>query len=117
MNVFHAICLICTLSQYSPGTMEAVAAHRGIESGADGYLAVRDCEFIGMNVWLRPLGQEHWEHFVVVDCSMPPGTDGAYEWMTTNNIVGEIDYETASRWGVVGRAARVQVRNGYACPR
>jgi len=48
---------------------------------------------------------------VVADCSMPPGTDGAYEWMTNNNIVGEIDYDTAVRWGVVGRAARVQVFN------
>jgi len=38
----------------------------------------------------------------VADCAMPPGTDGAYEWMTENNILVEVDYETAERWGSVG---------------
>ena len=112
MNVFHIACLVCTLSQYSPGTMDQVLLNRGMSHiQADGYLAVRDCGKIGQTAWLRPVGQPHWERFVVADCSMPPGTDGAYEWMTNNNIVGEIDYDTAVRWGVVGRAARVQVLN------
>ena len=113
MNIFHIACIVCTLSQYSPGTMDAVLQNRGMDDMyADGYLAVRDCQFIGQTVWLRPIGQIKWERFVVADCSMPPGTDGTYEWMTRHNIVGEIDHKSAVRWGVVGRAAKAQLRNG-----
>lgn len=114
MSVFHVACTICLVSQYSPGVMQEVVANRGIVESPDGYVAVRDCEFIGMNAWLRPLGQAQWEHFVVADCSMPPGTDGAYEWMTRNMIVAEIDYQTAARWDVVGRMARAQIKTSNA---
>lgn len=112
MSAFHIACIVCSLSQYSQGTMEMVVSNRGMDGiYADGFIAVRDCKHIGKVMWLRPIGQMDWERFVVADCSMPPGTDGAYEWMTDNRIVGEVDYETAVRWGVVGRAARVQVRS------
>lgn len=94
--------------------MQEVVTNREIHGSPDGYIAVRDCEFIGMNIWLRPLGQVEWERFVVADCSMPPGTDGAYEWMTRHRIVGEVDYNTAKRWGVIGQFARAQVKSRNA---
>ena len=98
------------MSQYSPGTMDMVLENRGMTQVADGYIAARDCQFIGKTVYLRPVGQERWERFIVADCSMPPGTDGTWEWMTTNQIVGEIDYDTAVRWNTIGRAAMVEVK-------
>ena len=89
MSVFFVTCTICTLSQYRPGV---------------------DCQFIGQTVWLRSIGDVEWERFVVADCAKPPGTDGSYEWMTGNLIVGEVDYDTAERWDRVGIAALAQVK-------
>ncbi|MBU2051218.1 MAG: hypothetical protein KKH61_19900 [Gammaproteobacteria bacterium] len=73
----------------------------------DGYVAVPDCSRLGKLVYLRYSGP--WETFLVADCAMPKGTDGAYEWMTENGIGVEVDYETAVRWGIVGRGARVEI--------
>jgi len=116
MTAFHIIVLIAGIvSQYSPGVMEEVVANRVAWEqlpyplpGVDGYVAVRDCDRIGDIMYLRPVGGE-WEKFLVADCAMPPGTDGAWEWMTEYNILAEVDYWTAVRWKTVGSVIRAEV--------
>ncbi|RLI90182.1 MAG: hypothetical protein DRO89_06270, partial [Candidatus Altiarchaeales archaeon] len=107
-----------------PGVMDDVIAVR--QAGAtsmnlpetlpttDGFIAVEDCSRIGEIVWMRHGGGD-WESFLVADCS---GHAETTDWMKRNGICAEVDYETAARWGVVGRGAEVDVflgeRIGYA---
>ena len=46
------------------------------------------------------------ELFLVVDCS---GHTETSEWMFSNNIVAEVDYNTALRWNTVGRGIKVEI--------
>jgi hypothetical protein len=110
MTRFIVACLFGIASQYAPGVMERTVAIR--QSGRtahhlpqqlpphDGYIAVLDCQRIG-EVWTV-----HYrgivERLLVADCSGHAETSA---WMSRNRIVGEVDYETARRWGVVGRGA------------
>lgn len=108
------VCRHGTASQYSPGVMERVVKTR--QSGrtardlprelppVDGYIAVLECNRIG-EIW-RVFYKERWESFLVADCA---GSDATRRWMTQNNILIEVDYLTAKRWGVVGRGAKVEV--------
>lgn len=104
-------------SQYAPGVMERVIAVRQVPGRTahdlpidlpqvDGYVATADCNEIGTILWLRPIGQEQWESFLVADCA---GAD-SYGWMVNNNILVEVDYETAVRWDTVGRGQRIERR-------
>lgn len=105
-------------SHYSPGVMEQVIVNRQTGNAwvhlpselpmVDGYAAVQDCSRLGEVLYLRPVGAQSWESFLVVDCAMLPGTDGAHEWMTENNIGVEVDYETALRWGTAGGGVKVE---------
>jgi hypothetical protein len=100
------------ISQYREGIMEQVIANR--QSGSawvslpmnlprtDGYIAVRDCNELE-NIWWVKSPNGIWESMLVVDCARPAGTDGAAEWMDDENVAMEVDYETAVRWGTVGR--------------
>ena len=109
-------------SQYSPGMMDLVVANR--QSGnawvhlpddlpvVDGYIAVLNCDQLGETLWIKPDGMNVWEKHLIVDCSRPPRTDGTYEWMEDNNIGIEVSYETAVRWGAVGRGIKVHI--GFA---
>lgn len=107
-------------SQYSPGVMESTVEARqngccayNLPRGlppVDGFVAVSDCSNIGRLLLLRPEGSKKWERFLAADCAGP----GAYEWMLRNNILVEIDYETAVRWDTVGRGIRVEMRWAYA---
>ena len=104
-------------SQYAPGVMEGVVAVR--QSGAtvadlphdlpdvDGFVAVKDCDDIGEVIWLRPAGADEWESFLVADCANP--ADGADLWMERNGILVEVDYNTAVRWGTVGKGINVEM--------
>lgn len=104
-------------SQYDPGVMEAVIRTRQAGWTAmrlpvslpevSGYIAVQDCREIGNIVWMRKLGDDKWESFLVVDCAGKQ--DGGYEWMEQNNIIAEIDGETAKRWDVVGKGFNVEM--------
>jgi len=102
-------------SQYSQGVMMSVARTRQagltayslpmqIPSRVSGFIAVVDCQRIGEIVRVRY--NEYDEYLMVADCS---GHQETTNWMERNNIIMEIGYETALRWGVVGRGARVQV--------
>ncbi len=58
------------------------------------------CAAIGQ-IWHITYKDRH-ERFLVVDCA---GEGWTRRWMLRNNIIVEIDYQTAVRWGVVGKAA------------
>jgi hypothetical protein len=75
-------------------------------SGYDGFVAVLDCARVGDTVYMRPSNQAVWERFMVVDCacSCHPST---IAWMQDNNIIAEVDYQTAERWETVGSGIRV----------
>lgn len=92
-------------SQYAAGVMEATIAARQ-EWGHlpedlrpyDVFAAVADCGRIGEEFLISYNGT--WQRGVVSDCA---GNDGTPEWMEQNQIVSEVDYLTAERWGIVGR--------------
>jgi hypothetical protein len=105
-------------SQYSQGTMKRVLLARQectnvwvcLPENApvtDGLIAVKECDALG-EIWYIKSPKGNWESFYVVDCAMPSNTDGAIEWMETYGIDLEIDYETAKRWGTIGRGLHVQ---------
>jgi len=110
------------ISQYRKGMMEQVIANR--QSGnawvalptqlpeTDGYIAVYDCSEIG-NIWWVESPNGIWESMLIVDCAMPRGTDGAAEWMEENNVAMEVDYQTAVRWGTVGRGVKAHWAKEY----
>ena len=103
--------LIGVASQYDPGVMDQVIKYQQAKGAIpedleryDGFVATPDCN-IGNVIVARPVGSAEWESFLVVDCA---GGDGAYTWMTRNNILVEVDYETAKRWSTVGRAISIE---------
>jgi len=110
-------------SQYAPGVMQRVIRVRQNDLTAhslplslppvDGYVAAQDCDTIGNIVYLRQNAHSEWERFLVVDCASHSGGsphpgESSYAWMVRNNILFEIDYETALRWNTVGRLSTVQ---------
>lgn len=99
-------------SQYDPGVMGGVVNVRQRRGDipedlpdVDGYVARPLCSEIGDIVYLRPEGQVEWERFLVVDCGCPIG----YAWMTRNNVLVEVDYETAVRWDTVGYGIDIEM--------
>lgn len=108
------MCRAGVASQYSPGVMERVVANRQAGRArirlpktlpaVDGFVAAERCSDIGQ-VWTIRY-RERVERFLVADCS---GSAATTRWMRRNNILVEIDHQTARRWGVVGRGARVEV--------
>lgn len=112
-----AIFLIGIASQYAPHKMESVIAIRQIPgrttytitrdlSKYDGFVAMESCAELGNEYYIRPQGYTDWELFLVVDCS---GHVETTEWMLRNNIVIEVDYNTAVRWDTVGNGIKVEV--------
>lgn len=101
------ICVSGILSQYSPGVMNNTIHQQQIlgrlpfpTPQVEGYLAVENCSRIGENVWIDQL------KFLITDCS---GSLQTSQWMWNNNILGEVDYETALRWGTIGRGIKKEV--------
>lgn len=72
----------------------------------DGFVARPHAHEIGSAIWLR-YGDRDWEKFLVVDCGGI--ADGGQAWMLRNNVLVEVDFETARRWGIVGRGAEVEM--------
>ena len=100
-------------SQYAPGVMDHVVKyqqrHKRVPedvSSFDGFVAVQSCSDVGRIYLIRPLGALCWERFIAVDCS---GSVETTAWMVRNNILVEVDYETAVRWKTVGRGIRVEL--------
>ena len=71
----------------------------------NGYIAVKDCEHIGEVWYLRPIGGNKVESFLVIDCA---GSTETIAWMNRNNILVEVDYNTAKRWNTVGRGIKIE---------
>ena len=103
------------ISQYRAGIMEMVIENR--QSGnawvslprdlprTDGWIAVQDCALLG-DIWWVENPNGVWESMLIVDCARPPDTDLAYEWMEEENVAMEVDYQTAVRWGTVGKGIK-----------
>jgi len=119
MNVLLAFSVLLAgwASQYGPGVMESVIRVRQAGRTAmtlpmelpetDGYVAMVECDRIGDVVYLRPLGDEVFESFLVVDCS---GHAETTDWMERNNILVEVDYETALRWDTIGHGQQIEMK-------
>jgi hypothetical protein len=71
---------------------------------ATGYIAVAECDRIGEQVWVKH--GDRAEPMIVADCA---GDDATRRWMRDNNILMEVDYETALRWDAVGRGEPVEM--------
>lgn len=105
LTVMGEGCYEANASHYAPGVMLPTVELRQ-EWGElpadltpyDGFVAVVDCGLIGHTLYAKP-NNGGWETLLVTDCS---GHVSTTVWMTENNIFGEVDYETAVRWGVVG---------------
>ena len=109
------------ISQYSEGMMLQVIENR--QSGnawvslpevlprTDGYIAVLDCAELE-NVWWVENPDGVWESMLIVDCARK--NDGTPEWFLENNVAMEVDYQTAERWGTVGKL--VKARWAKSCP-
>jgi len=121
MNTILVLSIIMTgwASQYDQGIMDKVVHNRQNASTflslpeklpvVHGYVASRHCLDIGEIIYLRPLGCKEcaFERFLIADCAGV--VDGGLDWMVRNNIIVEVDYETALRWNTVGRGIRVEL--------
>lgn len=101
-------------SQYSQGKMQQVIAYRQNHnqiplnlSQYDGFVAVLEADDIGREYWIRPVGRDHWEKFLAVDCAGI--ADGGYAWMVNSGIIAEVDYQSAQRWNTIGRGIEIEM--------
>ena len=118
MGLKILVILLSIASQYSPGIMDRVIEKRQNFQTAvhlperlpstDGYIAVRDCVYIGDVWWAKSPVNGQWESFLIVDCARPDNSDGTRTWMDERNVAFEVDYETAVRWRTVGALIEVQ---------
>ena len=110
-------------SAYSPGVMDATVAAR-MEHGywftepphdwytAAGYIAVNDCTRVGEMATLVDPGGREWR-VLVSDCGGAGDGQGA-DWMTTHNIVAELDAALWQRLTAAhGRPLRVELHYEY----
>jgi len=87
-------------SQYARQPTDIMVAYHGFDwSDVDGYIAVPDCSRVGQYAYVT-VNDGPWERMQVFDCM---GSDGDISWWNEHNIIGELDYYTADRYGVVGR--------------
>ena len=107
-------------SAYEYGVMDATVAYR-MEHGywftppprnwyeAAGYVAVNDCTRVGEMATLIDPGGREWR-VLVADCGGPGQGQGS-DWMTTNNIIAELDAVLWQRLTAEhGRPLRIEVR-------
>lgn len=114
---FIALIMTGWASQYAPGVMESVLAVRSTPGRTsytvpqdlsiyDGFVATRDCDRLGEELLIKPQDQSDYELFLVTDCS---GHITTTQWMNRNNIIVEVDYNTAVRWDTIGRGIKIDV--------
>jgi hypothetical protein len=91
----------------------------GDTPNVNGYAVTQECDNVGGFVQLRPQGWESWETFWVIDCASktsgsPRPGESSYQWMKRGykryEILVEVDYQTATRWGTVGRLEMIEAR-------
>jgi hypothetical protein len=101
-------------SQYAAGIMPAtVAAH---QSWGHLPLDLSQYTVFGATAVCADMGREflvnytgEWERGIVSDCSNILATK---EWFADNQILLEVDFETAERWGITGRGG-IAVQMAY----
>lgn len=87
-------------SQYAEApTTAMVEYHHFDRQGIAGFIAVPDCKKVGAYAWIR-VNHGPWERVRVFDCL---GSDGDPEWWRHNNVLGELGYNLAAKYGIVGR--------------
>ncbi len=104
------------MSQYDPTVMERSVINNQANGHlpeevphTDGFVALADCGEVGRIVFMRPLGNSNWESFLVADCASKTDSQSdtdsrsGYEWMLTEGIIAEVDYQTALRWKTAGK--------------
>jgi hypothetical protein len=103
-------CSMGTLSQYDQPSTDEVLHNRSVSGrtayllpdkheDVTGYIAVYECERIGEVVTVS--WSDRVETLMVFDCA---GDDETRQWMKRWNVIGEVDYYTARRWGMLGQA-------------
>ena len=125
-ELLYLVLFVGVSSQYAPGKMQEVINVRQVPgktaytvpqnlSAYDGFMAMRDCNELGNEYYLRPKNSTKWEHFLVVDCS---GHAETSQWMLRNNIIAEVDYASALRWNTIGKGIDIEIAQrilpGYA---
>jgi hypothetical protein len=111
-------CYTGTLSQYDQSPTDMVLDNRSVfgrtaytlpedHEDVSGYIAVYDCEWIGQVVTVR--WSNRVERLMVFDCA---GDDETRQWMKQRNVVGEVDFYTARRWGMLKRG----IPGATVCP-
>lgn len=116
MHTVLVLLMIGIASQYAPGVMERTITvrqqgHTAYTVPSDlsryaGFVATESCKDLGDEYYLRPVGTEEWELFLVVDCS---GHNSTSSWMKRNNIIVEVDHNTAKRWNTIGRGIEIEL--------
>ena len=110
MQIIILISLLVTgfSSRYDPGVFERVIENRQSwdqlpQNIKDtNYIALADCDLVGTRVLV--CYEDCW-FALVADCAGI--ADGGLHWMQTNNIAGEVDYNTAMREGCLGKQISV----------
>lgn len=104
------------LSQYAPTMMELVISNRQQMgqlpwdlSGYSVFVAMESCDEVGRTKYLT-WDDGSVERVLVTDCS---GSLETSQWMWDNNIIAEVDYNTAYRHGFVGRIWHGTLTDSY----
>ena len=95
---------------YNPGVFEQVVAIRQAGWTANplpkqlapiiGFVARRDCSEIGQLVWICHESEGCKGPYLVADCANQ--LENHDKVMERKNIVVEVDFNTATRWGIIG---------------
>ena len=107
--IFAVACSMGILSQYDKAPTDMVLYNRSLfgrtaymlpedREDVTGYIAVYECERIGQVVTVS--WSNHIERLMVFDCA---GDDETRQWMKRWNVIGEVDFYTAQRWGMLGQ--------------
>jgi len=75
-----------------------------IPDGVLGFVARADCDEIGRRLWICHESEGCKGPYLVADCAN--SLRGHDERMQRRGIVVEIDWNTAARWGVIGRGPK-----------
>lgn len=87
-------------SQYAEEpTLWQIDYHDYQDEEVDGFIAVLDCDLVGQYAWIK-VNNSPWQYVRAFDCL---GSNGNLGWWTENNIIGEIGYYLAEKFGVAGQ--------------
>lgn len=90
-------------SRYAEGVMQLQVDYHDLQTPCDDCaIAVSDCALIGDTWLIRPLGDDKWTPVVIADCAGKDALDSkGISWMDRHNIVMELSYGLAVRFGAL----------------